>query len=92
MTIYFVFINHSKKIVSKTRLKLEIDSAASAGSHGKECISCTSLGLRLRLDCAYQRSVTYLHVPGSFVDISPLLTATRNYPASTLTRRLLKLS
>jgi len=62
MTMSFVFINHSKKIVSQNRLKLKTDNAASTGSHGTEHVSCTSVGLRLRLNCQYERSVSYLQV------------------------------
>jgi len=62
VTVSFVFINHSKKIVSQKRLKLKTDNTASTGNHGKEHVSCTSLGLRLRLDCQYQRSVSYLRM------------------------------
>jgi len=43
-------------------LKLKTNNAASTGNHRKEHVSCTSLGLRLRLDCQYQRSVSYLHL------------------------------
>lgn len=63
--ISLVFINHSKKIVSEKRLKLKTDNAASTGNHGKEHVSCTTLGLRLGLDYQYKCSVSYLHVLGS---------------------------
>jgi len=54
------------QIVFNKKLTLKFESATSCKGKRRERISCTSLGLSLRQECRFQRSVFYLNFVGRY--------------------------